>query len=271
MEPDAVSGFEWLPGSVSEQLGVGQSKRDYRVLAVSGVAFLLLGAVALKAEPAKEFDLTFEGHFSLSQRVTPTFARPEVAELLSSLRPWASPDESAASAETKGDGLGPIGRIVFAEPKGPAKVLKELLDTPVKELLVSRAEAGPDVPPPLAQDTTASTSPAAAAPGDASVPTRAADPVSERPPAANITAMPGPSLGQEPVASRARAQAEAQAQHEPSAPRDVALAPAATPAKETASAPGDTGDSRHVAAPARDQPRDGSRRSAASCPERRKP
>ncbi len=240
---------------------MGQSKRDHRSLAVSGVVFLLLGAVALKAEPAEEFDLTFEERFSLSQRVTPTFTRPEVVELLSSLRPWASPDEHAASAEIKGDGLGPVGRIVFAEPKGPAKVLKELLDTPVKELLVSRAEAGPDVPPPPAQDVTASTGPAAATPGGASVPARAADPVSERPPAENIAAAPGQSVGQESVASRTGAQNEAQAPHEPSARRDVALAPAATPAKEKASTPDDSGRlSRDVAASAKDEPRDGSRR-----------
>lgn len=105
-----------------------------RVLTVAVV--LMTCASAPVAPSADERDhLSFEERFALEGPLAPTFTRPEVIELLSSLQP-----------ETSGD-------ITSAEDlleKRLVQVLRDLLNTPVEELLISRAEAGPDVPPPPA-------------------------------------------------------------------------------------------------------------------------
>jgi rare lipoprotein A (peptidoglycan hydrolase) len=118
--------------------------------------------------------------------------------------------------------------LAIAEPKGPAKILKDLITTPITELLFSRAEAGPDAPPPEAR--------AAPVPSDAAaIPVRAADPMVERPPADAVAAAPtrlatepaqpgsaGSPADQAPERRGAETLAAAPAETDPSRPGSVA-------------------------------------------------
>jgi hypothetical protein len=81
--------------------------------------------------------------------------------------------------------------MILAEPKGPAKVLKDLLNTLVTDLIVTRAEAGPEVPPPPSGQVSAE--PTATRPEGGGVMARAAEPMSERPSGGAITAMRPPN------------------------------------------------------------------------------
>jgi rare lipoprotein A len=169
------------------------------------------------AQPTDDPDAGFEERFGLSGRIAPTFTRPEVIELLSALRPSA-PSAEAAAPTMPADESYRSGALAIAEPKGPAKVLKDLLTTPIKELLVSRAEAGPEVPPP--QD--------AAPAATASVPVRAADPLAERPRADKVATVPAPM----PPAASEAAQPPPGAQAGP--PAEPASRPEAAPARSLA-------------------------------------
>jgi hypothetical protein len=152
-----------------------------------GLLFVLNTAPAVKAQPLVDPTATFAERFSLESRALPTFTRPEVQQLWSFLQPSATTAVSAAPTGIRVAELPPRTQVIFAQPKGPAKVLKELLTTPVKELLVSRAEAEPEQLPsrsPVPEPVRPTGDPAGmqSAQGIASVPGRNADPVSERPP-----------------------------------------------------------------------------------------
>jgi rare lipoprotein A len=186
----------------------------------AGFAGLLTFAPAPgEAQPADAADIGFEERFGVDGRVAPTFTRPEVVEFLAGLGPSPSIEETTAAEPV--DGTYRSGSLTIAEPKGPAKVLKELLTTPLKELLVSRAEAGPEVPPPPPE--------AAPAPADAAaVPVRAAEPLAERPPAEQVAAAPSPTPPAPP---------EPPAPAEPLPSPPVEAAPQAVPAQSLAAAP----------------------------------
>lgn len=154
-----------------------------QIAAAAVLCVQAFGPFPLMAQPMDGADgVTFEERFSVNAGELPTFIRPEVMELFSVL-PLGSEDVASGGMASEPFESGPLHQMIVAEPKGAAKVLKDLLTTPVQELLVSRAEAGPDVPPPPAPDEVASVSPSAdAAPAEtASVPARSPDPLSERP------------------------------------------------------------------------------------------
>jgi rare lipoprotein A len=153
--------------------------------AAAGLVVMLIVAPA-SAQPRDDAGASFEERFVMGG-VAPTFTRPEIVALLSGLDTSAPGDEIAAwmpaGDADRREPAEPFGPLAIAEPKGPAKILKELITTPITELLFSRAEAGPDAPPPEAR--------AAPAPSDAAaVPVRAADPIAERPPADTVAAAP---------------------------------------------------------------------------------
>ena len=149
-------------------------------------------APAVKAQPiVADPTVTFADRFSLDSRAIPTFTRPEFQQLWSNLQPSAATASSAAPTDVTDDEPQTRSHITFAQPKGPAKVLKELLTTPVKELLVSRAEAEPEQPPsasqkPVSEPARPTADPAGtqSAQDIVSAPGRNPDPVSERPPPA---------------------------------------------------------------------------------------
>jgi rare lipoprotein A (peptidoglycan hydrolase) len=137
-------------------------------------------------QPRDDAGASFEERFVMGG-VAPTFTRPEIVALLSGLDTSAPGDEIAAWVPAgdadRREPAQPFGPLAIAEPKGPAKILKDLITTPITELLFSRAEAGPDAPPPEAR--------AAPVPSDAAaIPVRAADPMVERPPADAVAAAP---------------------------------------------------------------------------------
>jgi rare lipoprotein A len=163
-----------------------------------GLLVVLNTAPAVKAQPLVDPTATFAERFSLESRALPTFTRPEVQQLWSFLQKSATTAVSAAPTNITVAEPQPRTQIIFAQPKGPAKVLKELLTTPVTELLVSRAEAEPEQAPSGSQEPgRVPVRPAAdlagmqSAQDIASVPSRNADPVSERPPPENaVTGTP---------------------------------------------------------------------------------
>jgi rare lipoprotein A len=211
------------------------------VPAAAGLALVLTVAPAW-AQPAAETGASFEERFVMGG-VAPTFTRPEIVALLAGLDTSAPGEETPAWVPA-----GEAGRrewseplLTIAEPKGPAKVLKELITTPIAELLFSRAEAGPEAPPPDAPRTEASAAPVP--PDPAAVPVRAADPVAERPPVDAVAAAqpplpaePGPAGSPpDPAPPPRAAETVAAAPAVQPAPREaetVAAAPAAQPAPE---------------------------------------
>jgi rare lipoprotein A len=209
--------------------GCGRTHRGVLALAAVGLACVLASAPSpLRSQSLNDAETGFEQRFAMEGWVVPIFTRPEVTELLSSLGPWPASVEEVASAEMhEPDRPEPPASITIAEPKGPAKVLKDLLNTPVKELLVSRAEAGPDVPPPPEAQTNAP-SPTETA----SVPVRAADPVAERPPADVVASAPGPiALQAEP-----RPEVGSQPEQAPAPPAPAQTIAAAEPIPDQRSA-----------------------------------
>ena len=186
---------------------------------------VLLGGPKLRAQQADVADdVTFDDRFFIDGQIAPTFTRPEVIELFST--PSRPGEQLSTSNDTATDytyQTGPLGQIIFAEPKGPAKVLKDLLNTPVKELLVSRAEAGPEVPEAGASTVSQAGN---ATPGPASVLARAADPISERPTDADVASMTAPTTAQSIREGAVPPQDKADAQSEAAdTPREVAAAP----------------------------------------------
>jgi rare lipoprotein A (peptidoglycan hydrolase) len=154
---------------------------------------LTFSSVTLAQNPDAVDGITFEHRFSVDRSVAPTFTRPEVAELFS--RGLLLRSEALRAAANNGDKptseadgrSGPLSRLLLAEPKGPAKVLRDLLNTPVKELVVSKAEAETDPPPAREQpDRPASQS-------ISTIPARSAEPTSERPPPQDEITTPGSS------------------------------------------------------------------------------
>ena len=185
-------------------------------LAAAGLAVVLIVA-PVSAQPMDNAGARFEERFAMGG-VAPTFTRPEIVALLSGLDTSAPGDATAAwvpaGEADRREPAEPFGPLAIAEPKGPAKILKELVTTPITELLFSRAEAGPDAPPPEAR--------AAPAPSDAvAVPVRAADPIAERPPADTVAAAPA-RLATEP----AQPGSPAERAPEPRAAETLAAAPA---------------------------------------------
>jgi rare lipoprotein A len=182
----------------------GVTHPQTNVIVAAAVVSLLLSTPPVRSEPVDAADgVAFDDRFLIDGQVAPTFTRPEVLELFATLTPSERVDDAITSAEANRDTTPrTLGQMIFAEPKGPVKVLKDLLNTPVKELLVSRAEAGADVPSPVDGSvpperpllTDSSLDPAV-------VPTRRANPVSERPPAEIAAALPGAGASQvfEPV------------------------------------------------------------------------
>jgi rare lipoprotein A len=171
--------------------------RRYAVALASVVGVLIIPSGPM-AQPVGDPEASFEARFSIDGRVAPIFTRPEVIELLSGVSSSAPSLDSIATAEPAADeahGSEPSRAIIMAEPKGPAKVLMDLLATPIQDLLVSPAEAGPDVASlPAAQDPARPADPPTET---ASVPVRAADPLAERPAVEGIATMPAPGSAPE--------------------------------------------------------------------------
>jgi hypothetical protein len=115
--------------------------------ALAGLCALNALPSALSAQPLETPNASFEERFSLDDQALPTFTRPEVQRLLLSLQPAAIAEDSTGSTEATPDEPHSRSQIAFSKPKGPARVLQELLSKPAKELLVSRAEAEPRQPP----------------------------------------------------------------------------------------------------------------------------
>jgi rare lipoprotein A len=99
------------------------------------------------AEPVEESYFDFEERFSLEHQAQPVFTRPAVQQLLSSLPASFEIAEAPAATDPPIPDQQAGGPVSSVERKSPAKVLKELVTAPVKELLVSRAEAGSEDPP----------------------------------------------------------------------------------------------------------------------------
>jgi rare lipoprotein A len=169
---------------------VSRRERTHRKIYVLAIGMLAFAPAPLSSQPIADADAGFEERFLMDERSAPTFMRPEVIELLASLPPFASSGQDVAAAPHEPDWSADSSPIAMAEPKGPAKVLKDLLNTPVQELIVSRAEAGPEVPPPGTGRAESGLPVATEEP--ASVPVRAADPVAERPPADRVASAPAP-------------------------------------------------------------------------------
>lgn len=212
----------------------GKSHRLHLVVTAS-VLGVLLALSEARAQPDASDGVTFDDRYFIDGQVAPTFTRPEVVELFSGSTRWTPRDETEAAAdETQRTGSG--GSIAFAEPKGPAKVLRDLLKTPVKELLVSRAEAGPDGPP--SQGAAAAPPQPGNAPSEpTSVPARAADPLSERPRVAEAPPELPPTAAP-PVEPHGQDTGPPQAETvTPSATPDRAVEVAAPPAPPPAGGP----------------------------------
>jgi rare lipoprotein A len=169
---------------------VFRPERTHRQIYVLAIGMLAFAPAPLRSQPIADADAGFEERFLMDERSAPTFMRPEVIELLASLPPFASSGQDVAAAPHEPDWSADSSPIAMAEPKGPAKVLKDLLNTPVQELIVSRAEAGPEVPPP--GNGRAEAAPPAATDEPPAVPVRAADPIAERPPADRVASAPAP-------------------------------------------------------------------------------
>ena len=168
-------------------------------IALAGLVYVLNASSSpLRAQSPETPNVSFEERFLLDHKAGPTFTRPEVQQLLSSLQPSVTPEDSTGSTEATPGEPHPRQQIAFSAPKGPAKVFKEFLRMPAKELLVSRAEAEPQVP--------GSSTPREAAPQPerspdihteqpgqqmALVPGRAAEPLVERPPPEAAVSAPG--------------------------------------------------------------------------------
>ncbi len=199
------------------------------------VAAFLVGALFAppgRAQPVDAADgVTFNERFFIDGQLAPTFTRPDVIDLFATLTPSRSLAEAGTSVEVNREQAPrTLGQLIFAEPRGPAKVLKDLLNTPVKELLVSRAEAGPDVPSPVDD---AVESPARTDAPPPTVPARIPDPVSERPPAEIVaTTVPGTGVSQapEPLSAQATPTQDGLGlqQTEPDGPMDVSAGPPPT-------------------------------------------
>jgi rare lipoprotein A len=204
-----------------------RTQRQCFAIAVAGFAGILAFAPApLRSQPLADADVGFEERFLIEERSAPMFTRPEVIELLASLAPYAANGQDVASADPhEPDGSTYSGPIAIAEPKGPAKVLKDLLNTPVKELLVSRAEAGSNVPPP--ETGIAEPRPSGATAEAPPVPVRAADPVAERPPADRVASAATPMAIPAP---------EPRPEQPATPPLEVAAAPPPEPAQAMAAA-----------------------------------
>ena len=176
--------------------------RQSGCVAFTATLVCLLSSVAL-GEQTERDEPSFEARFQLGAPLAPTFTRPEIHQRLSAMYPFVFLMNSSTLAELPVPEGRPTNHIAFAQPKGPAKVLKELLNTPINELLVSRAEAGPDQPKPGVPEESAPTPnvAVAAVSENAPVPPRAAEPLSERPPAERLAtlpaAAPSPSVEQQ--------------------------------------------------------------------------
>ena len=175
---------------------------------------LTFSSVTLAQNPDAVDGITFEHRFSVDRSVAPTFTRPEVAELFS--RGLLLRSEALRAATNNGDKptseAGPLSRLLLAEPKGPAKVLRDLLNTPVKELVVSKAEAETDPPPAQEQpDRPASQS-------ISTIPARSAEPTSERPPPQDEITTPGSSAQTTEPLQRPRNAERQDAPHETAPP-----------------------------------------------------
>ena len=166
-------------------------KRRRIVLSVSLLATVLTPQY-IKAQLVDGDDgVTFADRYSINR--APTFTRPEVLDLLSRLGPAPSPNTLTVEHDAPGfEPRGPLSRIILAEPKGPAKVLVDLMNTPVAELLIPRAEAEPEVSP------RAGEVPSAQATGTATVAAREAQPMAERPSGSDVATLlnaPPPDKG----------------------------------------------------------------------------
>src|SRR5215204_48391 len=145
----------------------------------------------------------------------------DVVELFSRGQLSGPEGARAAAGATIFDGdtpMGPLSRLLLAEPKGPAKVLRDLLNTPVGELLVSSAEAETEELAPQQ----------GAAPGvTPAIPTRIAEPSSERPPPQNEITTPGSSAQTiEPLQETLNTEQQ-------DVPRPIASPPVESPPKQS--------------------------------------
>ena len=113
------------------------------VPAAAGLAVMLIVAPAW-AQPRDDAGASFAERFVMGG-VAPTFTRPEIVALLVGLDTSAPGEEAAAwvpaGEADRRESPEPLRPLTIAEPKGPAKVLKDLITTPISELLFSRAGA----------------------------------------------------------------------------------------------------------------------------------
>jgi hypothetical protein len=152
------------------------------------VVTLLVGTAARAQSPNAADGVRFDDRFFVDGVLAPTFTRPEIAQVFSySHVSGSDASRSTAHDEDRDRALGPLSRLLFSEPKGPAKVLRDLLNTPVKDLVFSRAEAESDVSTPASGDGPATALEAT------SVPARVAEPTSERPLPETAITTPAPS------------------------------------------------------------------------------
>jgi rare lipoprotein A len=188
----------------------------------ASVAVMFLGMPMPEAQTPAPVD-TFEDRFFIDGQSAPTFTRPEVVELFATVTPLA-PNETVAFDETSHNAPGPLSRMILPEPKGPAKVLKDLLNTPVKELLVTKAEAGPDVPSPPSGQGSAELSASRQEPD--AVMARAAEPILERPTGGDVTTMPPPRAAAS-IGEGGDLPSEPAPQHHAQLPQQAAASPRA--------------------------------------------
>jgi len=185
------------------------------------VATLLVTSVTRAQNLDVEDGITFEDRFAAGMLAAPTFTRADVVELFSRGQLSGPEGARAAAGATIFDGdtpMGPLSRLLLAEPKGPAKVLRDLLNTPVGELLVSSAEAETEELAPQQ----------GAAPGvTPAIPTRIAEPSSERPPPQNEITTPGSSAQTiEPLQKTLNTEQQ-------DVPRPIASPPVESPPKQS--------------------------------------
>lgn len=188
----------------------GRHSQRYAFAAASFVLALGFPSWSPEAEPVDDADgVSFEERFSTEIRSAPTFTLPEVAELFTTAQPLQLSEAVASPETTIGDAPDrPLGEIVFAEPKGPVRVLGKLLNTPVQDLLIPRAEAGPEAPQGDLRAASSSGAPASEqsppspAQNSAAVPARDPDPIIERPSGEQVASIPAPDPAANRPASR---------------------------------------------------------------------
>jgi rare lipoprotein A len=216
-------------------------RRAYAAATLSLACALSHGHSAAWAQPQRPGPV-FDDRFQIGAPIAPIFTRPAVAQQLSALTPSQADPMNAISVAD--EPTRPSRRIAFAQPKGPTKVLKDLLNTPVMDLLVPKAEAG-DEDSKAAQESAPTHAPTV--PMTAAVSPRAADPVAERPAAEDNVSTAG---------SGAAGPTATQDQSAPRPPSDFALVLPPDPTPPQISAPETTASTGTPAPAAHAEPSD---------------